>query len=174
MDLYFIANASLLQVFLEFWIICESPVISSTSIIWTYDSFTFHSSGPMKTTLFRFVDTHCNIPNIIQKLKLPSSNVSSFSKLQLDYFSPLLASSPCALECEKIISVSSDSESQSETLKLIESEPRVYGAFGIHPLYAGISPPALVFSLLKFFLRKSNILNNARRTCWRQWSIRRP
>jgi Tat protein secretion system quality control protein TatD with DNase activity len=75
----------------------------------------------------RFVDTHCNIPNILQKFKLYPS-AENFTKFSKEHF---------PTQFESCISVSSDSESHSDTLQIISTTTNIFGAFGIHPLYAG-------------------------------------
>eukprot|EP01114_Cavostelium_apophysatum_P023872 TRINITY_DN9138_c0_g1_i1.p1 TRINITY_DN9138_c0_g1~~TRINITY_DN9138_c0_g1_i1.p1 ORF type:complete len:273 (+),score=27.24 TRINITY_DN9138_c0_g1_i1:1-819(+) len=78
----------------------------------------------MKPAL-KYVDTHCNIPNILQKFKL-TPNVTNYAKFRSESF---------PANCEAVLSVASDSESQQATLDLIDKDPLVWGAFGIHPLY---------------------------------------
>jgi Tat protein secretion system quality control protein TatD with DNase activity len=85
---------------------------------------------------FKYVDTHCNLPNILQKLKL-DVNESSFFKLKTEQFSKYTSKVPA--EFEGCISVSSDAASQDETLQLMDKIDCIHGAFGIHPLYAGNS-----------------------------------
>jgi TatD DNase family protein len=77
----------------------------------------------------KFIDTHCNIPNILQKIFLNSNDIlkKKIYELKNNSFGPFF---------EGCISVSSDVESQKETLKLIEEEEDIWGAFGIHPLYS--------------------------------------
>ncbi len=77
--------------------------------------------------MFRFVDTHCNIPNILQKLKF-EPNPLGFQKFSRDYLPK---------EFEACISVASDSESRPQTLDLARNVDNIFGAFGIHPLYGG-------------------------------------
>lgn len=76
----------------------------------------------MSSSLLRYIDTHCNIPNILQKMKAPS-----YAALRKDHFPS---------NCEGAISVASDAASQADTLKIIEEESDVHGVLGIHPLYA--------------------------------------
>lgn len=83
---------------------------------------------PMATT---FVDTHCNVPNVLRALNVDYKDAGQTWHSLLPHFpSP---SAPWTLA--GCISVSSDMESHFDTLELMKCE-NVYGAFGIHPLYA--------------------------------------
>jgi len=72
-----------------------------------------------------YVDTHCNLPNILKNLGVPSFR---------DYQSAYL--STCDTTCEAFVSVASDSGTRPQTLELINIEKSIFGSFGIHPLYA--------------------------------------
>lgn len=83
-----------------------------------------------------YIDTHCNIPNILQKIQLPVSK-ESFEKLRSQFVFTSSKKHNLSIEFEKCISVSSDAPSEEDTFNLIQSVDSIYGAFGIHPLYAG-------------------------------------
>ena len=89
--------------------------------------------------MLRYIDTHCNLPNIIEKLKLPQGT-SSFLQWRKENLSD---------HFEGCISVASDSASQPQTIELINNVNDIYAAFGIHPLYAGRNP---IKSVLAFFI----------------------
>jgi Tat protein secretion system quality control protein TatD with DNase activity len=70
-----------------------------------------------------FVDTHCNIPNVLSKL-----GFATFAELER-----LLT------QVNSCLSVSSDSPSHEATFQLLEQvdahDNNIFGCFGIHPLY---------------------------------------
>lgn len=86
-----------------------------------------------------FIDTHCNIPNILEQLKL-----GSFSELR-EIIKPVYGEQ--FLGC---LSVSSDSQSRPRTKELMESEQMIWGCTGIHPLYAEEYTPEAEASILEF------------------------
>ncbi len=65
-----------------------------------------------------FIDTHCHIDDILERLK-----IGSFPELRNQFFPP---------EFQGCVTISCDPNSIEITLKLLEEED-VYGAFGIHP-----------------------------------------
>lgn len=66
----------------------------------------------------RFIDTHCHLDQILEKLGL-----GDFEALRRDYLTP---------DFEACLTVSCDPDAIEPALKLMEHEG-VYGAFGIHP-----------------------------------------
>jgi len=87
-----------------------------------------------------YVDTHCNIPNILEKFKL-----SSFNELKDQHIKKVKNE-----EFQGCLSVSSDSPSRSDTLKIVDMEPLVWGCCGIHPLYAEQYTPEDEHAILEF------------------------
>jgi len=77
-----------------------------------------------------YVDTHCNWPCILKKLSFHSGK-QKLSERFLDVHKRVLQEVPF----EGCISVSSDVETQQDTLSLINDVDCIYGAFGMHPLY---------------------------------------
>lgn len=108
----------------------------------------------MNARVLKYVDTHCNIPNILEKFNLkPSSD--SFHQLSKQHF-------PTSFE--SCVSVASDSHSQADTYAL-STEENIYCAFGIHPLYAGIYHYFLCLSI------KNNTQNNVKSLWYPPWKI---
>lgn len=87
----------------------------------------------------RFIDSHCNLPNVLHQLKL-SPSVTATPSTHANFlignsFRELLKTKLESTGFEGCISVSSDFESQQQTLDLMDQVDCVHGAFGIHPLY---------------------------------------
>eukprot|EP01127_Copromyxa_protea_P013621 TRINITY_DN3689_c0_g1_i2.p1 TRINITY_DN3689_c0_g1~~TRINITY_DN3689_c0_g1_i2.p1 ORF type:complete len:283 (-),score=49.95 TRINITY_DN3689_c0_g1_i2:27-875(-) len=78
-----------------------------------------------------FVDTHCNVPNVLDALSISLENLT-WSSLTTHFASQ---SKGHQAKLTGILSVSSDRASTQATLNLLSCD-NVYGAFGIHPLYA--------------------------------------
>jgi Tat protein secretion system quality control protein TatD with DNase activity len=77
-----------------------------------------------------FVDTHCNVPNVLQALSVSEPD------LNWETLTSLFPATKPSTKLRAILSVSSDRASNDATLKLLDQCENVYGAFGIHPLYA--------------------------------------
>ncbi len=133
----------------------------------------------------KYIDTHCNIPNILQKLcptipLLPLSptyqantltnnnksnnsiadpthsshpSISQLFETELQnklLVSPTKSSNLSSGLFEGCISVASDRASQQATLQLREEVPNIWGAFGIHPLYAGKNQQFQIIRIINF------------------------
>ncbi|PRP88267.1 hypothetical protein PROFUN_03376 [Planoprotostelium fungivorum] len=84
-----------------------------------------------------YVDTHCNIPNILTKLNLlGNSNGTTTQTEIIEAFAKMKQDVIKDKKLEAIVSVASDSESQLDTMHLIDNVSEAFGVFGIHPLYA--------------------------------------
>lgn len=78
-----------------------------------------------------YTDTHCNVPNVLKALSVDPKEVQDWVTLTSSF--PVPSGHKSTLGA--CISVSSDLESHTDTLELLKCQ-NVYGAFGIHPLYA--------------------------------------
>lgn len=65
-----------------------------------------------------FVDTHCHLDSILERLKLPD-----FSAFRSQYLTP---------DCEACLTISCDTSAIEPVLALMQNEG-VYGSFGLHP-----------------------------------------
>jgi len=90
-----------------------------------------------RTMSHKYIDTHCNIPNILTSFKLlGASNQNSAQTEITSKFAEFHRDHIKDEQLEAIISVASDAESQLDTKLLATSTDKIYGVYGIHPLYA--------------------------------------
>eukprot|EP01130_Rhizamoeba_saxonica_P018490 TRINITY_DN9273_c0_g2_i1.p1 TRINITY_DN9273_c0_g2~~TRINITY_DN9273_c0_g2_i1.p1 ORF type:complete len:313 (-),score=54.92 TRINITY_DN9273_c0_g2_i1:12-950(-) len=78
-----------------------------------------------------YIDTHCNIPNILEKC---DKSIDEFSNFKDEVISAVHHQE--GVHFEGCISVASDNATRDSTVHLMNNENEIYGAFGIHPLYA--------------------------------------